>query len=181
MFDALPEAGVSYEPLGTAELNDHDGNKVRFTVGSNIVEVTALAPDLFRVGMFPEGRPPNYDSPAIDKGTWDDIEVSIENPDGEITISTDAATARVSLNPFRVSFEDSSGTCLRRGRRGPWDGPRAAAGRRRLLGAAREPGASLQEAGRGRAVLRLRPTDRWVGENRLQPNLLEHRPADGTH
>ena len=109
MFEALPETGTSYEPLGEAKLNDHDGNKVRFTVGSNIVEVTALAPDLFRVGMFPEGHPPNYDSPAIDKVAWDDVEGSMENSDGEITVSTDAATARISLDPFRVSFEDSSG------------------------------------------------------------------------
>ena len=109
MFEALPETGVTYEPLGEAKLDDHDGNKVRLTAGSNILEVTALAPDLFRVGMFPEGRPPSYDSPAIDKETWDDTEVWMENSDGELTVSTDAATARISLNPFRVSFEDSSG------------------------------------------------------------------------
>ena len=58
-FDTLPETGVNYEPLGAAELTDHDENGVRFGAGSTIIEVTALAPDLFRVGMFPEGRPPD--------------------------------------------------------------------------------------------------------------------------
>ena len=108
-FDALPQTGVNYEPLGTAELTDHDANRARFNVGSTIVEVTALAPDLFRVGMFPEGRPPDYDTPAIDKKEWEPIEVSMRDSTRKIEISTSAATAHVSLDPFRVSFENSSG------------------------------------------------------------------------
>ena len=109
LFDALPEAGTSYEPLGAAELRDHDDNKVRFVVDSTIVEVTALSTGLFRVGMFPEGHPPDYDTPAIDKKEWEPLKVSMEETDGVVEISTPAATARVSLDPFRVSFEDSSG------------------------------------------------------------------------
>ncbi|MGB3683458.1 MAG: TIM-barrel domain-containing protein, partial [Rubrobacteraceae bacterium] len=108
-FDTLPETGVSYEPLGAAELTDHGESSARFTAGSTIVEVAALASGLFRVGMFPESRPPNYDTPAIDKKEWEPVEVSMEETDGVVKLTTSAATARISLNPFRVGFEDTEG------------------------------------------------------------------------
>ncbi len=69
-FEKPPETGGAYEPLGAAELLDHDDRRVRLRSGSATVEVTALAPDLFRVGMFPEGRPPRYDSEAIAGEDW---------------------------------------------------------------------------------------------------------------
>ena len=64
-FENPPDVRGTYEPLGKAELTDHDERSARLQAGSATVEVTALAPDLFRVGMFPEGRTPRYGSEAI--------------------------------------------------------------------------------------------------------------------
>ncbi|MGF1472633.1 MAG: glycoside hydrolase family 31 protein [Rubrobacteraceae bacterium] len=98
-----------YEPLGKAELVDHDDRTLRFRAGTTTVEVTALAPDLFRVGMFLEGRPARYTSEAIYKEDWEPAEISMEKSDGEISISTPAASGRVVLDPLRISFADASG------------------------------------------------------------------------
>ena len=108
-YEKRPETGGRYVPLGAGELLDHDGNGLRLRAGSTTVEVAALAPDLFRVGMFPAGRPPRYDSEAIAKENWEPVEVSMQESDEELTISTTAATARVVLNPLRVGFSDGSG------------------------------------------------------------------------
>ena len=108
-FEKSPETEGRYEPLGAAELLDHDGRSLRLRAGSTTVEITALAPDLFRVGAFPEGRPPDYDSEAIARRDWDPVEVSMERSDGILTLSTSEASARVSLDPLRISFTDPSG------------------------------------------------------------------------
>jgi alpha-glucosidase len=112
IFENPPQMGESYEPLGTAEVVDHDGRTLRLRCGSTVVEVSVLAPDLFRVGAFPDGGKPRYDSEAIAKQDWEPVEVSIERSDGEITLSTSAASAHISLDPLRVSFADSSGRPL---------------------------------------------------------------------
>ena len=78
-YEKQPETGGNYEPLGTGELLDHDDRGLRVRAGSTTVEVTALAPDLFRVGMFPAGRPPRYDSEAIAKENWETVEVSMQD------------------------------------------------------------------------------------------------------
>ena len=109
IFEKPPETGGRYEPLGAAELLDHDDRSLRLRAGSTTVEVTALAPDLFRVGAFPEGRPPGYDSEAIAKREWDPVDASMERSDGVLTLSTPQASSRVSLDPVRVSFTDPSG------------------------------------------------------------------------
>jgi hypothetical protein len=109
IFEKPPETGGRYEPLGAAELLDHDDRSLRLRAGSTTVEVTALAPDLFRVGAFPEGRPPGYDSEAIAKKDWDRVDASIESSDNVLMLSTPQATARVSLDPLRISFTDPSG------------------------------------------------------------------------
>ena len=108
-YEKRPETGGKYEPLGTGELLDHGDNILRLRAGSTTVEVAALAPDLFRVGMFPAGGPPRYDSEAIAKEDWEPVEVSMQETEEELTLSTTAATARVSLNPLRVGFSDDSG------------------------------------------------------------------------
>jgi alpha-glucosidase len=108
IFEKPPETGGRYEPLGAAQLLDHDDRSVRLRAGSTIVEIAALAPDLFRVGAFPEGRPPAYTSEAIAKETWEPVEASIEMSEETLTLST-SVTARVSLNPLRISFIDPSG------------------------------------------------------------------------
>ena len=108
-FEKQPETGGNYQPLGAGELIDHEDTSLLLKAGSTTVEVTALAPDLFRVGMFPAGGPPSYDSEAIAKEDWGPVEVSMQESDEELTLSTTEATARISLNPLRVGFTDASG------------------------------------------------------------------------
>jgi alpha-glucosidase len=93
-FEKQPETGGNYEPLGAAELLDHDDRGLRVRAGATTVEVAALAPDLFRVGMFPAGALPRYDSEGIAKEDWGTIEVSMQESDEELTLSTTAAIAR---------------------------------------------------------------------------------------
>ena len=108
-FERRPKTGGAYRPLGPGELLDHDDRSLRVKAGTTTVEVTALAPDLFRVGMFLEGRPPRYDSEAIAREDWEPVEVSMQESEEELTLSTTAATARISLRPLRVGFADPSG------------------------------------------------------------------------
>ena len=108
-FERRPKTGGAYRPLGPGELLDHDDRSLRVKAGTTTVEVTALAPDLFRVGMFLEGRPPRYDSEAIAREDWEPVEVSMQESEEELTLSTTVATARISLRPLRVGFADPSG------------------------------------------------------------------------
>ena len=109
IFETPPATGGDYRPLGTAELTDHDNDSVRFRSGRTTVEVAALAPNLFRVGMFPEGRPLRYDTEAIAKTNWESGGAEIRQEGGIVTLSTGPATARVSLDPLRISFVDAGG------------------------------------------------------------------------
>jgi alpha-glucosidase len=108
IFEETSEVQGRYTPLGKAELVDHDDRGVRLKASSAMVEVTTLAPDLFRVGMFPESRPSRYDSEAIAKKDWEPV---MPNMSGEevLALSTGVATARISLDPLRISFFDPSG------------------------------------------------------------------------
>jgi alpha-glucosidase len=112
IFENPPRTGSNYEPLGAAELVDHDSRTLRLKAGSTIVEVSALTEDLFRVGAFPDGSTPRYDSEAVAKQEWDGVEVSMKRSGQGITLSAPAATARVSLDPLRISFADTSGRAL---------------------------------------------------------------------
>jgi alpha-glucosidase len=109
IFEKSPEVEGRYEPLEKAELADHDDQSIHLEVGSTSVEVTALAPNLFRVGMFPEGRAPDYRSEVITKENWEPVGVGISDADDALMLSTDAFTTRVHLHPLRISFTDSSG------------------------------------------------------------------------
>jgi alpha-glucosidase len=80
MIEKRPETGGEYQPLGAGELADHHDRGLRLRSDRATVEVTALAPDLFRVGMFPEGRTPRYDSEAIAKEDWEPVEISMQSP-----------------------------------------------------------------------------------------------------
>ena len=100
IFEKPPEVGGHYEPLGKAELVDHNDHCIRLRAGSATVEITALAPDLFRVGMFPKGRTPDYGSEAIAKEDWEPLVAQIRDENGALTLSTDPATAHVALNPL---------------------------------------------------------------------------------
>lgn len=108
-----PTDAAGYRPLGTAEVSDHDDRRLRLKAGSGpghtTVEVTALAPDLFRVGMFPSGRPVRYRSEAVAKEEWPSFEVSMEETNGSIALGTGSATANITLSPLRVGFSDNAG------------------------------------------------------------------------
>ncbi len=108
--EATRSAKGTYEPVGDATLADHDGRSMRFVSGTTTVEITALAPDLFRVGAFPNGRTPDYRSEAIFKDEWPaDVGASLEKTDSGFTLSTGEATAEIKTNPLRISFADASG------------------------------------------------------------------------
>ncbi len=77
--------------------------------GSATVEVTALAPDLFRVGLFPHGRSACYSSEAVVSRAWEPGPVTILEGASEVTITTPVATAHLSLDPLRIGFRDAMG------------------------------------------------------------------------
>src|SRR6202171_6575165 len=56
--------------LGNAEVVERMSNGVRLRSGSAQIEVTALANDLFRVGMFADGRPVDHRSEAVARTDW---------------------------------------------------------------------------------------------------------------
>lgn len=102
-----PPAG--YQALGAARIVTKNDSQVCLRAGSATVEVTALAPDLFRVGIFPDGRAVSYYSEAVVPQEWEPGSVSIVEEDEELTIATSFATAHLSLNPLRISFTDRTG------------------------------------------------------------------------
>ena len=63
---------MPFEGLGSAAVASAAESAVRLRAGDTTIEVAALAPDLFRVGVFPRGKPPRYDSGAIAKEDWPD-------------------------------------------------------------------------------------------------------------
>jgi alpha-glucosidase len=109
IFEKPPEVKGRYEPLGKAKLLDHDAQSLHLRAGVAIVEVTALAPDLFRVGMFPKGRTPDYNSEAVAKEDWEPLTAEIREEDAVLTLSTGSTTVCVGLDPLRISFVDYSG------------------------------------------------------------------------
>src|SRR5579884_721870 len=109
-FDAPAAAAPRYAPLGAAEVAAPLAGGVRLHVGPRtVVEVVALAPDLFRVGMFGDGRRPDYRSEAVARQDWPPADVAVEQDVTGARLRTPVATARVALRPLRVRFEDAAG------------------------------------------------------------------------
>jgi alpha-glucosidase len=102
-------APVGYTALGTAKTVVHDASSVRLTTTGEIVEVTALAPDLFRVGLFAHGHSVTYSSAAVVAREWESGSVTVSEGDGFISIATAAASARIALDPLRIGFADATG------------------------------------------------------------------------
>ncbi len=75
LYSASPP---DYQALGTAATIAKDASKVCLRTGSATVEVTALAPDLFRVGLFPHGRSACYSSEAVVSRDWEPGSVSVQ-------------------------------------------------------------------------------------------------------
>ena len=105
-FVAPSDAAPVFESLGGARVVQQASTSVRLQAGSAAVEVTALANDLFRVGMFGAGRPVEYRSEAVARSDWRPVEVRMETGAGEVRIETPEASARLKLDPLRIGFAD---------------------------------------------------------------------------
>jgi len=92
-----------------AVVTEHGDGRIRLQVGDATVEVTALAPDVFRVGFFPAGRPPRYASEATEGAEWEPVQAEVHERDGAVELATAQASARVALDPLRLNFSDSAG------------------------------------------------------------------------
>ena len=103
--NALPD----YQAVGTATTLATAASRVSLRAGSATIELTALAPDLFRVGFFPQGRDVDYSSVAVVTEDWQPGPVTITEAEDEVTVSTSAATAHLWLNPLRIGFMDYTG------------------------------------------------------------------------
>jgi alpha-glucosidase len=100
---------MSFEPLGRAEVVERAPGRVRLRAGRHTVEVAALAPDLFRVGLFPDGRPPSYASEAVNDEERAPAGAEPREEDGALVLDAGAARAHVALDPLRIAFSDASG------------------------------------------------------------------------
>ncbi|HET8913677.1 MAG TPA: glycoside hydrolase family 31 protein [Ktedonobacteraceae bacterium] len=106
---SFPNRPPGYHALGTATTVEKDAAKVCLRAGSATVEVTALAPNLFRVGLFPAGRSADYRSEAVVSQHWQPEPLTILEEPREVTITTSVANAHISLDPIRIGFSDQSG------------------------------------------------------------------------
>src|SRR5712691_11705108 len=97
----------TFEPLGRAEVVERTNSGVHLRSGRSLIEVTALATDLFRVGLFADGRPVDYRSEAVARTEWPALATRVA-ADGT-RIETSAAAAVLSLDPLRIGFADASG------------------------------------------------------------------------
>lgn len=95
---------MPFEPLGDAVVVERAAGTLRLRAGATTVEVSALARDLFRVGMFPGGKPPDYRSEAIARAF-----APVGSAPAGLEIAAGEATAHVGLDPLRVSFSDAEG------------------------------------------------------------------------
>ena len=83
--------------------------RVRLRAGSASVEVTALTPDLFRVGLFPHSQAVDYSSEAVVACAWETGQVRIEEQGGALHIITAVASAHIAIDPLHISFSDATG------------------------------------------------------------------------
>jgi alpha-glucosidase len=105
-FTGPAEEPLPYQPLGAARVVAREGASVRLRSGATTVEVTALAPDLFRVGMFGEGRGVDYRSEAVAKTDWPlQPARRVATADG-IRLEAGTFAADITLDPLRISFRD---------------------------------------------------------------------------
>jgi alpha-glucosidase len=105
----VPAPPIGYQALGAARVVEKAVTSVCLQAGPATIEVTALAPDLFRVGLFPHGHPICYDSEAVVPQAWDAGLVTITEERGKLSIATSIATAHLSLDPLRIAFTDLNG------------------------------------------------------------------------
>src|SRR5260370_40109322 len=109
-FPAPSDREPPFEPLGSARLSEQTSNSVRLQSARTLVEVTALAGGLFRVGMFGEGRRVDYRSEAVDKHDWPGVTAHISASSNELRIGTGASEALIRLDPLRIGFSQGDRT-----------------------------------------------------------------------
>jgi alpha-glucosidase len=97
--------------VSDAEVVRAEGSSLLLRAGDVRVEI-ALADDLFRIGMFPSGEPVEYESWAVDKTDWPDVEATHSVTADEAVLSTASAVCRVSLHPLRVTITDQQGRVI---------------------------------------------------------------------
>jgi alpha-glucosidase len=97
----------AFEPLGSAEIVEQTAHCVRLKSGRATIEVAALADDLFRVGLFGEGRPVDYRSEAVAKYDWAPSTTQVAKDGTHIEVAGGAV--HINLNPLRIGFEDKHG------------------------------------------------------------------------
>jgi alpha-glucosidase len=104
-----PEERAPFVPLGRAAVIAQGPASVRLRAGAATVEVAALAPDLFRVGLFGAGRPVEYPTEALARADWAPAGVVVEETATGVAVRTSQARAYVRLDPLRIRFEDTMG------------------------------------------------------------------------
>jgi alpha-glucosidase len=110
-LDARSETIVppGYEALGSGQVVEKETARVRVSAGEATVEVTVLAPDLFRVGFFPSGHAMEYDSVAVCPRAAYAGSVTLAEDDGCISLATPSFNVHIALDPVRVHFSDQEG------------------------------------------------------------------------
>jgi len=98
-----------FAAVGEAVVESRSPAGVRLRLTDATAEVAAVAPGVFRVGLFAAGRPARYDSPALAPGAPAPPPATIVDDEGGLSIETADGTAYVALSPLRLSFADADG------------------------------------------------------------------------
>src|SRR3954470_19166544 len=99
-----------YQPVGTARVAERGPGRVRLAAGNALAEVTALAPDCFRVGLFGGGRPVEYPAHAV--SAPDAVAAELTETAERVELATGEARALIALDPLRISFARTDGSAL---------------------------------------------------------------------
>jgi alpha-glucosidase len=106
------EPALPFEPLGAARVVEQTETSVRLQTTQATVEVRALAPDLFRVGMFEAGQPVDYRSDAVATTDWPPHPVELVAEAETVRVGTTELAAQIRLEPLRVGFVDAQGRII---------------------------------------------------------------------
>jgi alpha-glucosidase len=101
-----------FESVGAAEVESRGAASVNLRVGDALAEVAAVAPGVFRVGLFGAGRPPEYDSPALAGDEPPPVDATVSDNDDGLSITTPEGSAAISLSPLRIAFADAAGNAV---------------------------------------------------------------------
>src|SRR5512132_3213957 len=99
----------SYEAVETARVVGRAAAGVRLEAGNALAEVSALAPDCFRVGLFGGGRPVAYPTHAVPAREPAPGRVERSERDGRVELATGEACAVIGRDPLRISFATADG------------------------------------------------------------------------